>query len=188
MIDTKLPRKQKYLLFLIKLRTGISNEFLTVLFNVSDSSVSRYFNFVAFVMYSKFKVLNIWPSKDQVQKNMSQKILGYYYDRRVIVDCLEIKIQQSDNPDKQQLTFSYYKNANTAKAIVGLCPSGEISFISDLFCGSISNKEIFKKCDLLQNLAKGYLIMADKGFKIEDQLKAIGCQLNTPCFLQNKIQ
>ena len=41
------------------------------------------------------------------------------------------------NPLAQQLTFSNYNNHNTAKALVGIAPSGAICFISDLYGGNI---------------------------------------------------
>ena len=46
------------------------------------------------------------------------------------------------NPSAQQLTFSNYKNHNmhTAKALVGITPSGAICFNSDLYGGNISDK------------------------------------------------
>ena len=75
------------------------------------------------------------------------------------------------NPTAQQLTFSNYKNHNTLKALVGISPSGAVCFVSDLYGGNISDKKLTVEC--------GDLIMADRGFTIEDILPP-GVSLNVP--------
>lgn len=75
---------------------------------------------------------------------------------------------------QQQLTFSHYKNNNTLKALVGIAPSGGVTFISELYCGSISDKEFFKRSGLLQLLEPGDVVLADKGFRIEEELESVG--------------
>ena len=70
-------------------------------------------------------------------------------------------------------------------------------FSSSLFTGSMSDREIVRQCGilpLLENLIKvGYLkkgdgIMADKGFLIEEEIKAIGLELNLPPLARSKRQ
>ncbi|GBN27463.1 Enhancer of mRNA-decapping protein 4 [Araneus ventricosus] len=104
-----------FFLFLVKLRTGISNEFLSVLFEISDSTVSRYFTFVMTVLYEKLKLLHIFPSKSKVVESMPRQFYSENRDCRVIVDCTEFPIQKPNSPAEQQMTFSFYKNTNTLK-------------------------------------------------------------------------
>ena len=52
------------------------------------------------------------------------------------------------NPSAQQLTFSNYKNHNTAKALVGITSSGAVCFISDLYGGNISDKKLTVECGI----------------------------------------
>lgn len=70
-------------------------------------------------------------------------------------------------------------------------PRESILFVSDLYCGSISDNEICIKSGLFKYLEslmqRGYLhswdsIMADKGFRIVDKLAEIGLKLNNPPF------
>ena len=84
------------------------------------------------------------------------------------------------NPSAQQLTFSNYKNHNTYKALIAISPSGAISFISDLFEGNISDKELTSRCGLLDLLEDGDSVMADMGFNIADLLNAKSVTLNIP--------
>ncbi|GFU82913.1 uncharacterized protein TNCV_4368151 [Trichonephila clavipes] len=103
-------------------------------------------------------------------------------DCRVIIDCTEFPIQKPSSPLRQHMTFSFYKNCNTLKAMIGIMPSGAICFISDLHCGSISDKELFLRSKLMDLLVPNDVVMADKGFLIEAELDQIGCKLKCPFF------
>ena len=59
------------------------------------------------------------------------------------------------------------------KVLVGITPSGVLSFISELFPGSTSDQEIVKQSNFLNILSPGYSVMADKGFNIRDELASI---------------
>ena len=57
------------------------------------------------------------------------------------------------------------------KGLVGISPS---TYISDLYGGSTSDKEMTRQCGLLQLLEPGDAVMADKGFDIRYDLMLIG--------------
>ena len=82
----------------------------------------------------------------------------------------------------QSVTFSSYKNHNTAKGLLGISPNGYPSFVSSLYVGRISDKKITKDCGILDLLEPGDQIMADRGFDIADDLPS-GVTLNIPAFL-----
>ena len=103
-----------------------------------------------------------------------------YPATRCIIDATEIFIQQPSSPVAQQLTFSSYKNHNTLKALVGITPSGAVCFVSKLFGGCISDKELTVQCGILKLLERGDSVMADRGFNIADLLAARGVDLNIP--------
>ena len=84
--------------------------------------------------------------------------------------------------------FSSYKNHNTYKALIGISPSGAITFVSKLFPGSISDKQLTLKSGILDLLEPGDSVMADKGFDIEEYLIPLGVKLNIPPFLRGKTQ
>ena len=90
---------------------------------------------------------------------------------------------QVASPEAQQLTFSSYKNHNTLKALIGISPSGSITFVSDLYGGNISDKELTIRSGILKKTwARGDLLMADRGFDISDLTQEIGVELNIPPF------
>ena len=77
------------------------------------------------------------------------------------IDATEIYIEKASLSDIQQLTFSIYKNDNTFKVLVGISPAGAITFISDLYAGSISDKKLTQISGILELLERGDSVMAD---------------------------
>ncbi|GBL80230.1 hypothetical protein AVEN_29200-1 [Araneus ventricosus] len=122
---------------------------------MSQSTMSRTLNLVTDLIYSKISTVGIWPEKNKVIENMPYVFRSNFPQCRVIVDCTEFPIQKPSNPKEQQLTFSSYKNTNTVKCHVGIAPSGGISFISEAWGGSVSYKELFLKCGIIDLLEPG---------------------------------
>lgn len=110
-----------------------------------------------------------------------------YPNTRVIIDCTEIFIQRPTSTNVQQLTWSSYKQNNTAKALIGVTPNLFISFLPDLQPGRLSDKEIVIRSGLVDLVEPGDLVMADRGFTIDDLLSQ-SVELNIPPFLCNKTQ
>ena len=77
--------------------------------------------------------MNIWPLKESKLNSTLMPILLRHPSLRALIDCTEIKIAQPRGPANQQVTFSTYKNCNTAKAVIGVSPNGTISFVSELY-------------------------------------------------------
>jgi hypothetical protein len=62
--------------------------------------------------------------------------------------------------------WSNYKNRNILKLSVGVSPNGAITFLSPLYVGRISDKELTRKSELLMLLKPGDSVMADRGFEL----------------------
>ena len=54
------------------------------------------------------------------------------------------------------------------KVIVGVGPNGVITYVGKLYPGSISDKSIVQQSGPLKHFVPGDLILADKGFVIQD--------------------
>ena len=104
-----------------------------------------------------------------------------YPKTTVIIDCTELFTEMPKSYRSQSATFSNYKHHNTAKALVGIAPSGAITFVSDLYAGRVSDKQIVRQCGILNLLEPGDDIMADRGFDIENDLPK-DVTLNIPPF------
>ena len=110
-----------------------------------------------------------------------------YPTTRVVIDATEVFIEKPKNPDAQAATWSTYKNPNTSKFLIGITPNGVPSYISDVYGGRISDKELLKRSGLCSLQGEGDSIMADRGFLIEDLLPK-NVSLNMPPFLKEREQ
>ena len=54
------------------------------------------------------------------------------------------------------------------KVIVGVAPNAVITYVRQLYRGSIPDKAIVEQSGLLKHLAAGDMVLADKRFLIQD--------------------
>jgi hypothetical protein len=105
---------------------------------------------------------------------------------RVIIDGTEFPIQKPRNPLAQQATFSTYKNRNTMKVLVGITPGGLVSYVSDAYGGSTSDRQAVERSTLPKMCDAGDEIMADKGFTVEDLFLPYQVTVNMPTFFKKR--
>ncbi|XP_074632658.1 uncharacterized protein LOC141891544 [Acropora palmata] len=167
----KLTAEDELLLVLTRLRVGMLGQDLAVRFELSQSHVSRIITTWVNAMFHRFKEVDIWPMREQALANLPQK--------KFI----------PKNPEAQQLTFSTYKNHKTLKSLIGISGDGAIDFVSTLEGGSISDRDLTVKSGILgKDWAKGDVLIADRGFEIQDDLAPLGVKLNIPPLLKGKGQ
>ena len=78
-----------------------------------------------------------------------------------------------------------YKSGTSLKSLNGITPHGVVSFVSALYTGSISDKEITRCCGILDLLEPNDSGMADKGFNIGGMLTRRRVSLNLPPYLSS---
>lgn len=179
-----LTPANEFLLTIVKLRRNMINKELALKFDISEALVSRIFITWINFLYCQFKELNIWTPLKVAEENL--KFKGRKCTSTVIIDCTEIKIDQPKNPVSQQLTYSTYKSSNTLKVLIGISCTGGITFISDAYGGSISDRCLFEKCALSDLLEKNDIVLVDRGFQIQDILASKDVIVNMPEFLKKK--
>ncbi|XP_041966785.1 uncharacterized protein LOC125303093 [Alosa alosa] len=180
---SKLSTMDQFFLFLCRLRQGFPEQDLATRFHVSQSTVSRvcvtWVNFLYFMLGS----LPMWPSRKTVDELMPDCFKCTFPATRVILDCTEIHVQKLSSKVLNSAIHSHYKGNTKFKGLIGIAPSGEVTFVSELYTGSISDKEITKKSGILSVLEEGDMVMADKGFLIKDLLSERQVSLVIPPFL-----
>lgn len=175
--------ENEFLMVLCRLKVGLLEEDISTRFSVSQSIVSQIVNTWVKFMFFRFKELDIFPSKDIVGLHRPECFNKKYKETTIIIDATEIYIEKPSNSAAQQITFSSYKNTNTLKALVGIIPKGSVSFVSELYGGSISDKEITERSGLMNKLQRGDAVMADRGFNIGGLLADKGVPVNLPPFM-----
>lgn len=89
---------------------------------------------------------------------------------RAIIDCTEFYVEKPCKPSSQRATYSQYKSSNTFKLLISMSPILHFNFVSKLYSGRISDKEVVNASGFLEKLQPGDAVMADKGFNIQDLL------------------
>jgi hypothetical protein len=183
-VNVSVP--DQFFIVLIKLRRHTTNFELSRMFGIAESVVANIFVTWIIFMYKQWNELNIWPSKDLVKYFAPSSFKRHYPSTRVIIDATECPIKKPKNPTAQQATFSTYKNRNTVKVLVGATPGGLVSYISDSYGGSTSDRQIVERSSLMKMFNEKDSIMADKGFNVQDIFAPLDVHVNIPTFFKKK--
>lgn len=178
-------------LCLVKLRQNKEDEELAILFGLSSASVGRVFRTWLNFLFFQLKELDLWLDFDIVQQHMPSQFKKCFPETRVIVDATEIPIEKPTNISDQSASFSTYKNRNTLKSLIGVTPRGLVSFVSESYGGSASDRQILERSALFtepNRFSPGESIMADRGFQVQDLFASRGVSLNVPTTMKGKNQ
>ena len=180
--STLLSPADHLFLTLMKLRQAKDDVELSMLFNISERTVSCILTTWINFLYFQLKDINIWPSKDTIQQHMPKHFGKLFNNTRVILDATECPIDKPSNISSQSKSFSTYKNRNTYKVMVGCTPRGAVSFISDAYGGCTSDRQIIERsalCTDPNKFDKGDSIMADRGIMVQDLFATKDVFVNT---------
>ena len=179
--------EEEFFMVLVRLRCAFPIEDLAIRFNISSSTTSRILITWYDFLHIKFRSIPIWPTKKLVNETMPSCFKDVYPNTCVIIDCTEIFTVMPTSYRTQSAMFSKYKHHHTAKGLIGIAPSGATTFVSDLYAGRSSDKQIKNHCGILKLLERGDSLMADRGFDIVNDLPK-GISLNLQPFLEGNFQ
>lgn len=178
----------EFFMVLMRLRLGLLIEDLSFRFCISSSQCSdiidRWINYLCV----QLSFLIQWTPRSVIKTNMPQSFKQKFPKTRVIIDCVELFSESSSTLSLKSMMYSDYKSHMTYKALVGISPNGVVTFVSDCWTGSISDKSLTVKSGLLDLLEEGDAIMADKGFTISDLTTPRGIELIIPPFKKKNYQ
>ena len=181
-----LGLRQQFFLMFAKLTHNFTEEDLAFRFNVSQSTVSRYFHTWIDIVYKlKDKVIH-WPRQADIELTMPMSFRKHFPEVVSVIDCFEVQIQVPHVITDQAATYSTYKSRNTVKYLISITPQGTISFISNGYVGRNSDQNIVRTSGYLEKISPGDMIMADRGFRVEEDIALAGATLVTPAFLRER--
>lgn len=183
-----LSTENEMFLVLLKLRLNLIYEDLAQRFGVTVSTVCRIIDRWVDVMYYRLKFLIKWPSPDVVRHNLPPLFQELSPNCICIIDCSEVFIETPHNFSARSATYSNYKKHNTIKFLIGTTPSGSVCFLSKCWRGRVSDKNLTQESRFLRQLLPGDVVMADRGFTIEDDVALYGAKLQIPSFTRGKKQ
>ena len=85
-------------------------------------------------------------------------------------------------------TWSNYKHHNTVKFLIGITPQGSVAFISQGWGGRTSDVHLTENSGLLQKLLPGDVVLADRGFTIQEIAGLYCAEVKLPPFTRGKRQ
>ena len=182
-----LSIEDQLLMTLMKMRLASQDLDLAHRFGVSASTVS---NVVHTILVALHEILHEgilakgMPSQLKCKGSMPASF-DDFVSARAVMDATEITQDIPSDLNNQNECYSSYKSRHTAKSVTCVAPNAAITFVSDLYPGSVSDVAIVNHSKVLDQFVPGDLILADKVFTIFSQLPK-GVSLNIPPFLTGK--
>lgn len=178
-----VPKKEQLLMTLMKLRLNLRHFDLAQRFGCSIATVSNIVRTWTLALHEILfvQLMSKIPSR---KKNKTSLPMAFacFSECRIILDCTDESCDKPKNIFCQRSTFSTYKGRNTFKPLLGCAPNGVVTYSSDLYPGSLSDKAIVEHSGIASQLISGDLVLADKGFLIEE-IMPYGVNVNIPPFL-----
>lgn len=184
----KIPLREQLLMTLMKLRLNLADLDLATRFNCGTDTVT---NVVITIISSLYDTMYVRIMEGNIPSR-NTNLIGLpdcfvpFQNCRMVLDCVDFAVSNTENLETQGDLYCQYNNKRhtTMKTLIGLAPNGVITYVSDLYSGSTSDKAITADCGVLDYLQPGDLVLANKGFAIQDIVPP-GVTVNTPSLLAN---
>ena len=118
-------------------------------------------------------------------KTMPSDFRKHFKKCVLIIDCFEVFIERPASLLARAQTYSNYKKHNTIKFLIGITPQGSVVYISEGWGGRVSDIHLTENYGLLQ-LLPGDMILADRGFTIQDSAGMYCAEVRIPPFTKGK--
>ncbi|XP_075554738.1 uncharacterized protein LOC142587540 isoform X1 [Dermacentor variabilis] len=161
---TDVTIENKLLMFLMKMKLGVSFAAIGVMFGVHESTACCIFYTILNTLAEVTKDWIYKPPIEDIKLSQPECFKENYPECTLIIDCTEVKTETPSEVRQQHMLFSSYKSCCTLKFLVGIIPNGMIVFASEPFGGRCSDTQITLDSGFLHIVEPGDMILADKGF------------------------
>ena len=190
--ESILTDREKLYITLLRLRRGYTIESLAVLLSTPQRTIEAtlirriFTTFIQFI-YKVVRDLKyvMFPTRDITRRRLP-KVFKTMKNIRCMIDCTEFAVEMSRNFARQGNTYSSYKHTNTFKSLIAVTPNGSACFVSELYEGDINDVEIFRDSGILKHILPGDIILADRGFTVQELLHPLRAKLKIPAFLKGR--
>ncbi|XP_042150735.1 uncharacterized protein LOC120848270 [Ixodes scapularis] len=162
--SSDIPAEDKLVLFLMKLKLGISYTALDALFSVHKTTASRIFRTLLDTLNVSLERWVFVPAREISKESLPPAFKTHYPDCTFIIDCTEIRTESPSDPEQQHYLYSSYKSGYTIKLLIGIILNGIISFISKIYEGRQSDCHMTVNSGFLSLVQPGDVVLSDKGF------------------------
>ena len=158
--------------------------------NVAVATVSRLFHETLDIMLTRLvEWLIKWCGREELWKTTPNCFRASYGTKVVaIVDCYEIKIETPSHLVAKSATWSQYKHVSTAKVFIAMRPQAVTTFVSSAWERRVSNKHLTVNSGFLTKLLHGDVVLANKGFDIEEDVARMQASLQISAFTHGRVQ
>ncbi|KAM4013637.1 uncharacterized protein ACNLHF_003718 isoform 1-T1 [Anomaloglossus baeobatrachus] len=167
----------QFFLFLCKVRQGFHDQDLAVRFNISQSRVARIVVTWTHYLYLVLSEIPLWRNRETGCQDVPECFKASYPRARVTLHCGEVRVQAS-NTEGVRSPMSY--NRAIYRGLLGIAPHGAVIFISPLYSGCASKREIVKSSGILELLEPGDWVVTEKDFLIQDLVESVGASVVIP--------
>ena len=150
----KLTTKDHFVVTLVRLKRNTSLEMLWDIFGITTGTGSRIF--ITWILFLEKELAFLLPfsTKEELREiskpNCFKK--NCFKNLRAIIDCTEFYVGKPGKPSSQKSTYSQYKSSNTFKLLISMSTILHVNYVSKLYSGSISDKEIVNVSGFLEKL------------------------------------
>ena len=128
----------------------------------------------------------MWPDHEQLHKKMPMEFRKSF--SVLLIDCFEVFMKRPKSLMARAQTWSNYKHHNTVKFLIEIFPQRSITFVSKGWGGRVSDQHLTENCGILDNLLPGDVVLADRGFTIQDAASLYCAEVKLPPFTKGKKQ
>ena len=176
-----MQSKDEFLLVLIRLHLGLLNVDLADRFCISPAHCSNIFKTWIQLLSKTVGKSIAWLPKESVMETMPKIFKAVGHGKlRWVIDCSEVFIERPKKLDAQAATWSDYKSHNSIKFLIGISPTGFVTFLLGKYGGRTSDKFIRHDSRFFDCLDSYDEVMADRRFQITKELSVRYCTLSVP--------
>ena len=150
----KLDEAERLLLCLCKLKHNMPLRFLGRIFSISPNTVSSIYSSVLNALFH-ISNFNWWIPRSVIKATMPESFKVSYPNCTVILDATEIPCETPGEVKSQINMYSTYKSHHTIKFLIGIAPSGYITFLSQVYGGRATDCYITANSGILDLLQPG---------------------------------